>query len=160
MKQRLETSLHLLFPVVVALRGVYRRLVRPITVGVRALVVNADQVLLVRTHGSQEWVLPGGAAKRGESLRAAAEREAREETGCVVEAERLLGVYLSVHEGMTNHVAVFVCRALSPPSARLNLEIAEARYWSLAALPSRITPSLPIRLAEHAAGAQGLDGPW
>lgn len=160
MSQQLETMLGLAFPVVVTLRRMYRQVARPITVGVRALVVNETQVLLVRAHGSQAWALPGGGVKRGESLRVAAEREAREETGCTVESERLLGMYLSVHEGMTNHVAVFVCHALSPPTSRLNLEIAEARYWSLAALPTLVTPGLRLRLAEHAAGAQGLDGQW
>ena len=146
------------FPVAANVRGVYRRIVRPITVGVRALIVADGQVLLVRQHGVAHWVLPGGAAERGESLRQAAEREAREETGCTVAAERLLGMYSSQHEGMTNHVAVYVCRPLSPPRPRLNIEIAEARYWPVDALPSTAHGMVARRLAEYAAGAQGLDG--
>jgi ADP-ribose pyrophosphatase YjhB (NUDIX family) len=127
---------------------------------VRALIVEQDQVLLIRTHGSQKWSMPGGGVKRGESLRAAAEREACEETGCKVASERMLGIYINVHEGMTNHVAVFVCRALTPPTDALNLEIAEARYWPIDALPSTVSSGLRRRLDEYANGMSGIDQQW
>lgn len=148
------------FPVVLFVRKCVRLIIRPITVGVRALVIENDQVLLVRMHASDQWELPGGGVKRGESLRKAAEREAREETGCRVRAERLLGVYFSLHEGMSNHVAVFVCHPLSPPTNTLNIEIAEARYWPIGALPPHAAGTLSRRLAEYLSGAQGIDGMW
>ncbi len=160
MRRLVKALLSRAFPIALGIRKVWRLLVRPVTLGVRALVVDDGRVLLVRTHGSRHWSMPGGGVKRGESLRTAAVREALEETGCRVEAERLLGIYKSVHEGMTNHVAVFVCRALNPPQVALNLEIAEARFWPLDALPVAVAAGLHLRLAEHAAGAQGVDGPW
>lgn len=155
----IQRLLGFIFPFVLLLRALYRQIRRPVTIGVRSLIVQDEQILLVRMHGSDEWVMPGGGVKRGETLRAAAEREAREETGCHVQAERLLGMYLGIHEGMTNHVAVFVCRPLTPPTNTLNIEIAEARYWPIDALPDSAT-SLHRRLREYAAGAQGLDGTW
>jgi mutator protein MutT len=40
-----------------------------------------------------EWSVPGGMLEVGETLRQAVEREAREETGLVVRAAELLGVF-------------------------------------------------------------------
>lgn len=154
--------LHYAFPVAVFGRRLYRRLLRPVTVGVRALVLHENQVLLIRQHGDAEWLLPGGAANRGETLREAAIREAREETGCIVVAERLLGVFSTIHEGMTNHVAVFVCNLAGSTKPRvagkLNIEIADARFWPLDALPANLHATARQWLAASAAGERGLDG--
>lgn len=150
-----QRALAVIFPLLAAGRGVYRRIVRPVTVGVRALVVHEGQVLLVRQHGRAHWVLPGGGAGRGETLSQAAAREAREETGCIVEPQRLLGLYSTIDQGMTNHVAIYVCRPLSPPRPRLNYEIAEARYWPIDALPPTAHRMVRERLAEYHAGVQG-----
>lgn len=50
------------------------------------------QVLLVRTE-RRGWECPGGQVEEGEDLVAALVREVQEETGCVVEVERLVGIY-------------------------------------------------------------------
>ena len=50
------------------------------------------QILLVRTE-RRGWECPGGQVEEGEDLVAAMVREVKEETGCVVEVERLVGVY-------------------------------------------------------------------
>jgi ADP-ribose pyrophosphatase YjhB (NUDIX family) len=64
------------------------------TVAVDAAIFDErDRVLLVQRADSGMWCLPGGAADVGESPSAAAEREAREETGLTVRASRLIGLF-------------------------------------------------------------------
>jgi len=65
-------------------------------VGVGAIIIADDRVLLVkRGHAPLlgEWSIPGGVLEVGETLREAAVREAREETGLIVEPAELLGVF-------------------------------------------------------------------
>ena len=67
---------------------------RPI-VGVGAVIVENNRVLLARRGKPPlegQWSLPGGVVELGETLRAAAEREALEETGLVVAAGEVLEV--------------------------------------------------------------------
>jgi 8-oxo-dGTP diphosphatase len=90
-------------------------------VGVGAVIIENHRVLLVkRGHPPLlgEWSIPGGVLEIGEMLRDAAIREAREETGLVVEPGQLLGVFDRVlREGdriQYHYVLIdFLCRRVS-----------------------------------------------
>jgi ADP-ribose pyrophosphatase len=65
-------------------------------VGVGAIIVEDGRVLLIKRGKAPllgEWSIPGGMLELGETLRQGAEREALEETGLVVRATDLLGVF-------------------------------------------------------------------
>src|SRR5215469_6454655 len=77
---------------------------RPI-VGVGAVIIHDGRVLLARRARAPllgQWSLPGGVVELGETLRAAAEREAREETGLIVKAGEVLEVLDRIIPGERN----------------------------------------------------------
>jgi 8-oxo-dGTP diphosphatase len=91
-------------------------------VGVGAIIIEDERVVLVkRAHPPLEaqWSIPGGVLEVGELLRDAAVREAREETGLVVEPRELLGVYDRVLRNLEQRVQYhyvlidFLCRRVS-----------------------------------------------
>ena len=70
-------------------------------VGVGAIIIEDARVLLVkRAHPplQAQWSIPGGVLEVGELIREAAVREAREETGLIVEPEDLLGELLAASD--------------------------------------------------------------
>ena len=88
-------------------------------VGVGAIIIEAGGVVLVkRAHPpiQGQWSIPGGVLEIGELVREAAIREAREETGLIVEPGELLGVYDRIlrdpeHRVQYHYVLIdFLCR--------------------------------------------------
>jgi 8-oxo-dGTP pyrophosphatase MutT (NUDIX family) len=124
---------------------------RPHTSGVKCVVTRGDDVLLVRhTYGDRrEWQLPGGGLRRGEPPGAAAIREAREELGITGAAWAPLGTTtLDGHKTTTLHA--FHATHDGPLTTDPG-EIAEARWFPLAALPQQRGPDVRP-LVERAAG--------
>jgi ADP-ribose pyrophosphatase YjhB (NUDIX family) len=129
---------------------------RPMTLGVRGLVVDAEQrVLLVRHTYISGFYLPGGGVEPDETLEQALARELAEEGNIQLEAPaELRGVYLNRRISKRDHVAFFVARAFRQSAPRPpDHEIAEAAFFALDALPESATPATRARIAEVFAGA-------
>lgn len=91
-------------------------------VGVGAIIIEGNRVVLVkRAHPPIQghWSIPGGVLEVGEMVREAAVREAREETGLIVEPGELLGVYDRIlrdpEQRVQYHYVLidFLCRRVS-----------------------------------------------
>jgi ADP-ribose pyrophosphatase YjhB (NUDIX family) len=135
---------------------VFWRFTRALTMGVRAVVIDAGgQVFLVRHSYVSGWHLPGGGVERGETLVQALARELREEGSIeVVGTPPLHGVFYNPVDSPRDHVAVFVVRVFrQDPAVRPNREIVERGFFSLDALPKETTPGTRRRLAEVLEGA-------
>ena len=112
------------------------------------IIEDARVVLVKRLHPplQDEWSIPGGVLEVGELVREAAIREAREETGLIVEPGELLGVYDRVLHDLEQRVQYhyvlidFLCRRVAGELAAAS-DAAEVRWFTREELPA-------LRLAE------------
>jgi 8-oxo-dGTP diphosphatase len=117
-------------------------------VGVGAIIIEADRaksnrvVLVKRAHPpiQGQWSIPGGVLEVGELVRDAAVREAREETGLIVEPGELLGVYdrilYDTGKRVQYHYVLidFLCRVIGG-ELRAASDATEVRWFTREELP-------------------------
>jgi len=136
---------------------------RPVTVGVKTLLVSeAQEVLLVRHTYRPGWHIPGGTLGRGESVAEAAARELYEEVGirAVIEPKSILGVFQNRVQFKHDHVVLFhVKEWVKGPLKPCAWEIAEAKFFPLTKLPEDVSPGTRRRLAEFL-GTRTPDFSW
>jgi ADP-ribose pyrophosphatase YjhB (NUDIX family) len=115
------------------------------------VIVQDGQVLLHRKKRSGVWSLPGGQVD-GESVAEAAVREALEETGLVVQLDRLIGVY---SRGDDLHAVVFAAHAVGGALQVDDDETVELRYFDTDALPDSLPPEMALQIEATIAGVGG-----
>ncbi len=98
------------------------------------MMIENDQVWLIRHTYLDGWFLPGGGLNKWESLDQATRREAREETGAELGDTSLVGVFTSYKNWKTDHTAVFLCKDFKFVGSS-DAEIAEMRLFPIMQLP-------------------------
>lgn len=125
---------------------------RPMTLGVRGVIHDraGNAVFLIRHTYVPGWQLPGGGVETGETFFEALEREVREEANIEIGAAPVLkSLHFNRRTSRRDHVAVYLIenwRQIGPKQP--DLEIAEAGFFALDALPEETTPATRRRLAE------------
>ena len=138
---------------------VYCFFVRPITLGVRVMLIKDGQALLVRHTYIEGWYMPGGGIKRGETLEQDARREVREEVGAELQTLTLLGAYSNFINWKNDHNIVFFSNQFTI-NGKHDKEIAEARFFPLDGLPADTEPGHCQRLKDYRAGKIPQFGTW
>lgn len=144
-------------PVIRRLFHFYSRFARGLTMGVRALVLDAEnRVFLVKHSYVEGWHLPGGGVEVNETVLDALKRELMEEGLIeIVGLPQLHGVYFSRGISKRDHVVVYVVRAYRQdrmPSP--NSEIVACGFYSVADLPPDTTAGTRQRIAEVLDGCE------
>jgi 8-oxo-dGTP pyrophosphatase MutT (NUDIX family) len=110
---------------------------RPRLVGVKCVLIDGEDVLLVRhTYGNRGWDFPGGTVRRREVPREAAKREMQEELGRRIEDWTPLGELFVNTDHHDDNLHLFLAR-VEDRALDLNLtELAEADWFPRDALPA------------------------
>ena len=131
------------------------------TTGVKVMVFNpAGRVLLIRNSYGEtgRFLLPGGGVGRREEPRDAAVREVREEVGIEIAAVELVGTFQSTAEGKRDTIHLF--RATTAGDIAIdNLEVVEARFFAVDALPDTVSAATRRRI-EEVSGSRQATGRW
>jgi 8-oxo-dGTP pyrophosphatase MutT (NUDIX family) len=144
LRKRYESRLRRVF-------HLYWRLVRSMTLGVRAVVLDADnKVFLVKHSYISGWYLPGGGVEVGETLLHALTRELMEEGRIELVGEPVLhGIFFNSHVSRRDHVAVYVIRQYRQDRLpEPNREIVDCGFFDVKALPAGTTQGTRLRIAE------------
>jgi ADP-ribose pyrophosphatase YjhB (NUDIX family) len=134
-------------------------LTRPVTLGVRLLPVEGDNVLLVRHSYQAAWFLPGGGVKRNETLEQAVRREAAEECGAELGHLELVGAFTHFYDYKNDHIVLFLSREFRL-SGKTDREIEQLAFFPLDQLPDDITPGSRRRIEEYRRGELSGYGTW
>lgn len=133
------------------------RFTRPMTLGVRALVLDAEgRIFLVRHSYVPGWYLPGGGVEAGQTLCQAMARELVEEGNIIVRGEpQLFGIYFNNQSSRRDHVALYVVFDFAQHGEKQpDWEIRETGFFSRDALPEGTTRATLARIAEVLDGVE------
>lgn len=146
------TTLRLRFePLIRRVFHFYSRFARGMTLGVRAVVLDAEnRVFLVKHSYVSGWHLPGGGVETGETFMDSLRRELIEEGRIELTGEpRLHGLFFNRKISPRDHVAVYVVRDFAHDRLpEPNHEIIACGFFAADDLPPDATRGTRLRLAE------------
>jgi 8-oxo-dGTP pyrophosphatase MutT (NUDIX family) len=134
-------------------------LLKPLSFGVRILMVRNRKILLVMHVYQDHWFLPGGLIERGESVEAAVRREVAEEVGATLFDLSLYGVFTNFEYGKSDHVIVFISRDFSL-NGHSDDEIERLAFFDMDNLPDGVSPGSKRQIERYINGDGPAFGLW
>jgi ADP-ribose pyrophosphatase YjhB (NUDIX family) len=133
---------------------------RPLTLGVKLMLIADESIWLVQHSYQPGWFLPGGGVKKNEMLETAVRREAREELGAEIGEMRLFGIFTNASQHKNDHVVVFVSHEFIVGQAD-KAEIRAVQQFPLRQLPPDVSRGTRRRIEEYLTGrVQAEAGIW
>lgn len=129
----------------------YWRIFKPLTLGVKLMLIEDEAIWLVQHSYQPGWFLPGGGVKRNEDFATAVRREAREELGANLADLHLFGVYSNDSQYKNDHVVVFVSHNFRVGKAD-KAEIRAVQKFPLNQLPPDVSRGTGRRIEEFVNG--------
>lgn len=141
------------------LRRIFYFIARPITLGVRILLIDDEKVILVKHSYEPGWFLPGGGVKRGETLEQAVCREAAEECGAELHVVQFIGTYHNFSAYKSDHVSLFLSEDFSLQE-KSDPEIEKVSAFPVDQLPGDTTPGSRRKITAYTNGSLQSSGMW
>lgn len=141
------------------IRKVYWFIIRPSTLGVKALLIKNGEVLLVKNSYDSFLYLPGGGVKRNETSEQGICRELIEETAIKVIKLHLIGKYSSrlEHKNDTIHL-YYIDEFEMLLNKKESPEIDTVKFYPLNNLPENVSSATRKRLMLNATSYE--EKPW
>lgn len=139
----------------------YWKLVKPRTLGVRAIILDEskENVLLVKHTYIGGLYLPGGGVKKFEEPERAIARELEEELGYSVVDCELFGVYSNFTESKSDTVIVMTCTGSITKNIK-SKEIESFGFYNIHDLPKETSPGTRKRIDEYVSGRSCIISKW
>lgn len=135
------------------------KITKPQTIGVRAILTKENKILLVKHTYSNQWFLPGGGLKKGETLEQAIKRELDEELGLKLKNLHLFGAYHNFFEGKKDYIIVFQSDDFSLPN-KTDSEIETYAFIDINHLPEETSAGTRKRILELIENNASNYGSW
>ncbi|GJM40329.1 MAG: NUDIX hydrolase [Ardenticatenaceae bacterium] len=129
----------------------YWRIFKPLTLGVKLMLIEDDSIWLVQHSYQPGWFLPGGGVKRNELLETAVRREAHEELNADLKDLHLFGIYTNDSQYKNDHVVVFVSHQFTVGKTD-KAEIRAVKKFPLQQLPPDLSRGTHRRILEFVNG--------
>jgi ADP-ribose pyrophosphatase YjhB (NUDIX family) len=116
------------------------------SVSVAAVIIDKhDRVLVVQRRDNGKWEIPGGILELDESIHDGVRREVEEETGLLIEPERLTGVYKNVKVGV---VALVFRARITGGRPGPTEESAQVDWWTPETIAEQMAETFAIRVLD------------